>query len=64
MAFDFPALYKTLNERFGEAVLGSSEFRSQQVLRVKRESILAIMKFSARRPYSEVQHADRCDVPG
>ena len=45
MSFDYTALFKTLQDRFGDAILGQSEFRSQQVLRIKRESLIPIMTF-------------------
>ena len=45
MALDHAGLFKTLNERFGDSILSCAEFRSQHVVRIKRESNLAILKF-------------------
>lgn len=45
MALDFAALFKTLQDRFGDAILGVNEYRSQQVLRIKREAVLPVLTF-------------------
>ena len=45
MAFDYPALFKIIQDRFGDAILSVSEFRSQYVLRIKREAVVQIMTF-------------------
>ncbi len=45
MPLDYTLFFKTLNDRFGDAILGNSEFRSQHVLRVKREALVPVMKF-------------------
>jgi NADH-quinone oxidoreductase subunit C len=45
MAIDFPALFKTLKERFGDEVLGHGEFRNQVVLRIKHGANVNILRF-------------------
>src|SRR4051794_32190655 len=45
MSIDFPKLFMTLKDRFGDAILGNTEFRKQHMLRVHRDSVLPVMKF-------------------
>ena len=45
MAIDFPALLKTLKDRFGDDVLGHAEFRKQITLRIKHTANVPILRF-------------------
>src|SRR5882757_828092 len=45
MPIDYPALIKTLTERFGEAVLGSVDFRNQTTIRIKATANLQVLRF-------------------
>jgi len=45
MPIDFPALLKTVKDRFGDDVLGSAEFRGQHTLRIKHTANLKVLKF-------------------
>lgn len=44
MAISFPGFLETLKSRFGAELLGASEFRGQQVLRIRREANVAMLK--------------------
>lgn len=44
MAFDFNNLFQELTARFGAAILGTSEFRGQQILRIRSDANLAVLK--------------------
>jgi len=45
MSFDMPALLTTLKTRFGDAILGTVEFRGQHTVRIARDSNVAILTF-------------------
>ena len=45
MAIDFTALTKSVKDQFGDDVLGHSEFRKQQVLRIRNTANVKILKF-------------------
>jgi NADH-quinone oxidoreductase subunit C len=55
MPFDFPKLFTTVMDRFGPAVLGASEFRRQQLLRIKREFNVPILKFLRDEPMAKFE---------
>ncbi len=45
MPLDNPTLFKSLQDRFGDAILGTYEFPGQHMLRVKRSAIVTVMHF-------------------
>jgi len=50
MPLDHPALFNELTARFGAAILGTSEFRGQQTLRIHRDSNMAVLKWLRDEP--------------
>jgi NADH-quinone oxidoreductase subunit C len=45
MSIDFAALFKTLKDRFGDDILGTSEFRKQQMLRIRHTANVPVLRF-------------------
>ncbi|HLX60644.1 MAG TPA: NADH-quinone oxidoreductase subunit C [Planctomycetota bacterium] len=55
MPLDFPKLLTTLADRFGPAVLGTSEFRGQHIVRIQRDSNVAVLKFLRDDPLAKFE---------
>ena len=45
MPIDFPALFKTVKERFGEDMLGYTEFFRQPAIRIRHTANIPILRF-------------------
>ena len=55
MNFDYSALLKNVHDRFGNGVLGHSEFRTQMVLRIKPEANLPVLRFLRDEPSAKFE---------
>jgi NADH-quinone oxidoreductase subunit C len=53
MPIDFPSLFNTLKERFGDDILGQANFRNQNVVRIKHTANVPVLKFLRDNPVTK-----------